>query len=213
MPSPPLAYTEPESGTKGNKVRVGSPKTLAELDLTRLFQDLYRLNAAQIFVRRVSNNTQKHKKHGHPQNIALEKHFQNLHRSQKIIDSLKPFETHSINIFSNSFETRQTKHKIHGHQQKVAFLHLSRKIGKTHHLNNIFKTYFTHKKIISPESPSQKHKKIHNLQRHQHKIALLHFLRNIGKTLYFTQLSKTLKRIFSMSKIKTYSNFSIFLNK
>ena len=106
MPSPPLAYTEPESGTKGNKVRVGSPKTLAELDLTRLFQDLYRLNAAQIFVRRVSNNTQKHKKHGHPQNIALEKHFQNLHRSQKIIYSLKPSETHSINIFSNSFETR-----------------------------------------------------------------------------------------------------------
>ena len=49
MPSPPLAYTEPESGTKGNKVRVGSPKTLAELDLTRLFQDLYRLNASPNF--------------------------------------------------------------------------------------------------------------------------------------------------------------------
>jgi hypothetical protein len=44
------------------------------------------------------------------------------------------------------------------------------------------------------------------LQRHQHKIALLHLSRNSNsKTLYVTQFSKTLKHILSMSK-KNYRN-------
>ena len=117
MPSPPLAYIEPESGRKGqDKVRSKKEvqKRLEEHNPTRLFQDLYRLKAVDSFFQQTikfKQLAQTRKKHKHQQRIAFLTVFRYACKNQHLKQFLKinftgkkvHFSFSSMKIIQDSF--------------------------------------------------------------------------------------------------------------
>ena len=121
------------------------------------FQNLFQGKRCGFFFRQFWNNKGKHKKHGHPQKIALLTILKKMSKTHHFNKKLKSNFTHKTFILTWSLTKHKKKHKAHGHKQTIALFTIFKSMSKTHHFSDIFKTNFTHKKKQFSSKPFAPH--------------------------------------------------------